>query len=157
MPPPAIVEPASLNFSQPLAGRAEIAKVNAQRFEFELLDGVLFVNKETKQFAGYHDVRPDAWWVRGHVPGRPLFPGVLMIEVAAQLSSYMYATALGYSGFLGFAGVDGVKFRGSVEPPCRFVVVGLCTELKPRRFKAQMQGFVAGLMVFEGQITGMPI
>lgn len=157
MPPPAIVEPASLDFSTILADRAEIARVNPQRFEFELLDAVLFVNKETRQFAGYHDIRPDAWWVRAHIPGRPLFPGVLMMEVAAQLSSFMYTRALGNSGFLGFSGVDGVKFRGAVEPPCRLVVVGLCTELKPRRFKSQMQGFVNGTMVFEGQITGMPI
>ena len=37
---------------------------------------------------------------RGHIPGRPLFPGVLMIEAAAQLSSYVYARAIQSSSFL---------------------------------------------------------
>lgn len=155
MPPPVILDPAALNFSQLVADTHEIQRLNRQRHEFAMLDGVVHFDEETRLFAGYHDVRPDAWWVRGHIPGRPLFPGVLMIEVAAQLASFVTHKAMKHDAFIGFAGVDGVKFRGAVEPPCRFVVVGRATELRPRRTVCVTQGFVGSTMVFEASITGM--
>lgn len=157
MPPPAIVEPATLDFSKLIADRNAIASVNPHRFEFQLLDGVVLFDETRRIFAGYHDVRPDAFWVRGHIPGRPLFPGVLMIEVAAQLASYVMHRLVPDVGFLGFAGVEGVKFRGTVTPPARLVVVGREIELKRRRIVTATQGFVDGTMVFEAEITGMPL
>lgn len=157
MPPVALVDPASLDFSNLLANREQIAQINLQRFEFQLLDAVLFADRTTRKFAGYSDIRENAWWVRGHIPGRPLLPGVVMLEMAAQLSSYVCVAALGYTGFLGFAGAEGVKFRGAVVPPCRLVMVAECIEAKPRRFKSEVQGFVNNTMVFEAQVIGMPL
>ena len=157
MPPPLILDPSQLDLSHLVADRAVIESVNPHRHEFRLLDGVVLLDTERSIYAGYHDVREDAFWVRGHIPGRPLFPGVLMIEAAAQLASYLYNCVFPGQGFLGFAGVDGVKFRGTVSPPCRFVVIGRGTQMKPRRVICQSQGFVGQTMVFEGVITGMPV
>lgn len=157
MPPPLIVDPSTLDFDNVIADIEAIQKVNAHRHEFQLLDAIVYCDTEQKVYAGYHDVRPDAWWARGHIPGRPLFPGVLMIECAAQLASYLSTTVLDLKGFLGFVAVDQVKFRGTVEPPARFVVVGKATELKRRRTVSLMQGFVENRFVFEAKITGMPI
>jgi 3-hydroxyacyl-[acyl-carrier-protein] dehydratase len=157
MPPPAILDPSTLNFSQLVADRDEILRVNPHRHEFALLDGIVYCDVEQHIFAGYHDVREDAWWVRGHVPGRPLFPGVLMIEVAAQMASYLTQRTLGTKGFVGFAGVDKVKFRGTVTPPARFVIVGRGKQIKRRRTVCETQGFVENTMVFEAEITGMPV
>lgn len=157
MPPPVILEPSSLDLNRILVTRSEITALNPQRFEFELLDAIVHVDLEGAVFAGYHDIRPDAWWTRGHIPGRPLFPGVLMIEAAAQLASYMHKRVLKTDGFLGFAGVDGVKFRGAVTPPARLLIIAHATSIKPRRTICEAQGFVDGTMVFEGEITGMPV
>jgi 3-hydroxyacyl-[acyl-carrier-protein] dehydratase len=157
MPPPAIIDPSTLDFSQLIADRAEIMRVNPHRHEFMLLDGVVFCDTERRLFAGFHDVREDAFWVRGHIPGRPLFPGVLMIEAAAQLASFMTHHILGDERFIGFVGLDDVKFRGTVEPPCRFVIVGRGKDVRPRRTICEMQGFVGSAMVFEGVITGMAV
>lgn len=157
MPPPAIVDPATLDFSKLVADRAEIMRVNPQRHEFMLLDGVVLCDLARGLFAGYHDLRRDAFWTRGHIPGRPLFPGVLMIESAAQLASYLTHRVLGEQRFIGFAGLEGVKFRGTVAPPARFVIVGRAKETRRRRTVCQMQGFVNNLMVFEGVITGMAV
>ena len=132
-------------------------QVNPHRYEFALLDGIVHWDLEKGIFAGFHDVRADAWWVRGHVPGRPLFPGVLMIEVAAQLASYLTHRILGRTGFVGFVGVDNVKFRGTISPPARYVVVGRSKSIKRRRTVCETQGFVGNTMVFEGEITGMPV
>lgn len=157
MPPPAILNPSTLDFSQLVADRDEIQRVNPQRHEFALLDGIVHCDIENRIFAGYHDVREDAWWVRGHVPGRPLFPGVLMIEVAAQLASYITHHVLQIKGFAGFAGVDKVKFRGTVTPPARFVVISRGKTVRRRQTVCDSQGFVGATMVFEGEITGMPV
>lgn len=157
MPPPAILDPSTLDFSRLIVGRDEIMQINPHRHEFALLDGIVHCDKENGIFAGFHNVREDAFWVRGHIPGRPLFPGVLMIEVAAQLASYLTHTILGERGFIGFAGVDKVKFRDVVTPPARFVVIGLGKMVKRRRTVCQTQGFVGTTMVFEGEITGMRV
>lgn len=157
MPPLPFLDPAQLDFSRLVADRAAIERANPQRFEFALLDGVVHIDVERGQYAGFHDVRPDEFWVRGHIPGRPLFPGVLMIETAAQLASYLYHRLFPGAGFLGFTGVDKVKFRGTVQPPCRFIVIGQAIQMKPRRMICASQGFVGSTMVFEGEITGMPV
>jgi 3-hydroxyacyl-[acyl-carrier-protein] dehydratase len=157
MPPPAILDLASLDFARVLVDRAAIERVNPHRYEFALLDAVVHMDLEQRVFAGYHDVRTDAFWVRGHIPGRPLFPGVLMIEAAGQLASFLYHYTFPNSPFLGFVGADKCKFRGAVEPPARFVLLGRGLQVKPRRVVCEMQGFVQGTMVFEGEITGMPV
>ena len=157
MPPPAILDPSTFDFSRLIAGREEIMRINPHRHEFALLDGIVHCDLEAGIFAGFHNVREDAFWVRGHIPGRPLFPGVLMIEVAAQLASYLTHTILGESSFIGFVGVDRAKFRDVVTPPARFVVIGHGKMVKRRRTICQTQGFVGTTMVFEGEITGMRV
>lgn len=157
MPPPAIVDPSTLDFSRPVVDREAILQVNPHRHEFALLDAIVFFDAAQRVFVGYHDVRADAWWTRGHIPGRPLFPGVLMIEVAAQLASYLTHEIIGTSRFIGLTGVDQVKYRGTVEPPCRFVVVGKGLDVRPRRTKCYTQGFVGSKMVFEAVIHGMSV
>lgn len=157
MPPPVILPPSQIDLTRVLADRETIRRFNPQRHEFERLDAVVFLDLERRILAGYHDIREDDFWVRGHIPGRPLFPGVLMIESAAQLCSFMYSSTFGDNRFLGFAGVDGVKFRGAVTPPARFVVIGHAKSIKPRRMVCYLQGFVGDEMVFEGEITGMPV
>jgi len=157
MPPPVILDPSTLDFSRLIADRDEILRVNPHRHEFALLDGIVYCDTEASVFAGFHDVREDAWWVRAHIPGRPLFPGVLMIEVAAQLASFITHHYLGTGGFTGFAGVDRVKFRGTITPPARYVVIGRGKTVRSRRTVCDAQGFVGNTMVFEGKITGMPV
>lgn len=157
MPPPTILDPTQLDFSNVIADRPAIERINPHRHEFALLDAVILLDQPHGIYAGYLDIRPDAFWVRGHIPGRPLFPGVLMIEASAQLASYLFHCIFPGMGFLGFTGVDGVKFRGIVEPPCRFVIVGRAKQMRPRRLICESQGFVGSSLVFEGEITGMPV
>jgi 3-hydroxyacyl-[acyl-carrier-protein] dehydratase len=157
MPPTPILDPAELDFANLVADAAAVEAVNPHRHEFRLLDGVVLFDPVREVYAGFHDIREDAFWVRGHIPGRPIFPGVLMIEAAAQLASYATHQWLPDIGFLGFAGVDDVKFRGMIEPPARLVMVGRRVDLRRRRVVSDMQGFVGSTMVFECVITGMPM
>ena len=155
MPPQPFIDLETLDFDHLLADREGICKVNPHRFEFAQLDGIIKVDHEAGVIAGYRDVKADEFWVRGHIPGRPIFPGVLMIETAAQLVSYYVVANQPGKGFLGFGGVDGVKFRGSVEPGQRIIMLGKMVEMRPRRCIGDTQAFVDGKMVYEGRITGM--
>jgi len=105
----------------------------------------------------FKDVREDEFWVRGHIPGRPLLPGVLMIEAAAQMCSLYYKVVQKDERFLGFGGVDGVKFRGQVAPGERLILLGKAVEIRGRRAVFDTQGIVGERLVFEARITGMPI
>ena len=74
MPPAVILEPGRLDFTKPLFDQAYIHTLNPQRYEFDMLDAIVHFDAEARIFAGYHDVREDAWWGRGHVPGRARLP-----------------------------------------------------------------------------------
>jgi 3-hydroxyacyl-[acyl-carrier-protein] dehydratase len=84
-------------------------------------------------------------------------PGVLMIEAAAQMSSFYYKYVQKDPRFLGFGGVDGVKFRGQVVPGDRLLLVGKVVEIRNRRAVFDTQGVVGDRLAFEARITGMPI
>ena len=155
MPPEPILDITKIDQTKEIANHEQIYQVNPHRFEFALLDGVFHMDTANMVMAGYRDCRADEFWVRGHIPGRPLFPGVLMIETAAQLVSYYVMKLYPEKGFLGFGGVDGVKFRGVVEPGHRLIMLGKMVENRPRRIVGATQGFVDGKMVYEGLITGM--
>ena len=157
MPPAPLIDLALLDVDNIVADRNEIYSVLPHRYEFERLDRICYFNHDGDdlRIAGYHDVTEDEFWVRGHIPGKPLFPGVMMIETAAQLVSYASMQVSSGEGFLGFAAVDDVKFRGTVGPGQRIIMLGKMEEIRPRRSIGTTQGFVDGKMVFEGVITGM--
>jgi len=155
MPPELLIDVSSIDTSKVLADREAIYRLLPHRFEFAQLDGVYMSDAKAGAIAGYRDIRPDEFWVRGHIPGRPLFPGVLMIETAAQLVSYHIMKHVPDRGFLGFGGVEGVKFRGAVVPGQRLIMVGKMVESRRRRHIGATQGFVDGKMVYEGTIIGI--
>ncbi len=159
MPAEPFVDLAALDLNRVALDREAIRKINRQRFEMEQLTAVVLVDRERKIVAGYKDVTAEEFWVRGHIPGRPLMPGVLMIEAAAQLSSAAYKLLSEESGdrFIGFGGVEGVKFRGPVVPPARLVLLVKAEEIRSRRAVFAAQSFLERKMVFEGTIIGMPL
>lgn len=156
MPPKPLIDLSQIDPTRVLVDRQGIYRVNPHRFEFQQLDGICLLDRTEQTLAGFRDVRADEFWVRGHIPGRPIFPGVLMIETAAQLVGYYVMTEPQRQGdFLGFGGVDDVKFRGVVQPGSRIIMLGQMLDQKPRRCIGATQGFVNGRMVYEGIITGM--
>ncbi len=155
MPPQPILDVSQLDTKEIIADRDAVYDVNPQRFEFAQLDGIYLMDRDRGVLAGYRDVRDDEFWVRGHIPGRPVFPGVLMIETAAQLVGYYVMSLMPEKGFLGFGGVDEVKFRGTVVPGQRVIMLGKMVQIRPRRCIGDTQAFVDGRMVYEGRISGM--
>ena len=157
MPPPLLVDLSEMDLEKVIFDRSEIEKVNPQRHQMRQLDGIVFFDKNQGIIVGYKDVSLDEFWIPGHIPGRPIMPGVMMIEAAAQLVSFAAKKLNDLDRFIGFGGIDKAKFRGTVTPGCRLYLGGKLVENRPRRVTFDTQGIVEGQMVFEARIIGMPV
>jgi len=162
MPPPLLFDLSQIDLTaKPVFDKETICKVNPQCFEMQQLDGVLWYDKERALILGYKDVTANEFWVRGHIPGRPVMPAVIMVEAAAQLTSFFIRQVYEEEGFIGFAGIESAKFRSVVEPGQRLYLLGHITKYRRQphssRVETAVQGVVGGSIVFEATITGMRV
>jgi 3-hydroxyacyl-[acyl-carrier-protein] dehydratase len=154
MPPKYLFDISNIDLEKVVYDQEAIRRANPQRGHMEHLNAIVFAKPEEGQIIGYKDVRPDEFWVEGHIPGRPLLPGVLMIESGAQLASFYTRMFVGWKGFIGFGGVDEVKFRQQVPPGVRMYIIGLKIWERHHRIQCKVQGLVNGNLVYEASIMG---
>lgn len=158
MPPQMLLDPSQLDLNRVVADQEAIRRVNPQRHEMEHLTAIVHVDPEQNLIVGYKDVRADEFWVRGHMPGYPLLPGVLLCESAAQLCSYYCVTqGLLEADFVGFGGMENVRFRSPVRPGDRLVLIAKTLKMNRRQTLFNVQGFVGATMVFHADIIGVPL
>jgi len=155
-----IFEFSELDFDNPIADQEEIRRHNPQRFEVEQLTGIVFEDDSRKRCVGYKDVTDHEFWVRGHMPGLPIMPGVIVIEAAAQLCSYYVHKfkLMGPRIILGLGGLEEVRFRDPVRPGDRLVVGAQLLKMRLGAMcVCRFQAFVGESMVAEGKIKGVAL
>lgn len=154
-----IIDVAEIDLNTVIASIDEIRKLNPQRHEMEQLTAIVYEDHSRGICVGYKDVGRDEFWARGHMPGMPLMPGVIMCEAAAQLSSYyVQKHDLLKAKMVGFGGLEEVRFRDPVVPGDRLVIACKLLKARPRRMLiCRFQGFVGGTVVLEGIIKGIPL
>ena len=157
MPPALLFDYKQLDLNCVEFDRTEIAKVNPQSYEMSQLDSIVWHDLSKMLCLGYKDATENEFWVRGHIPGRPIMPGVIMIEAAAQLCSFFMRRIYGLTGFIGFAGIDETKFRETVVPGNRLYMLGHIHKVRSRQFSAKVQGIVNDKLAFETIISGMNV
>jgi 3-hydroxyacyl-[acyl-carrier-protein] dehydratase len=97
-------------------GRAEIEQILPHRAPFLLIDEVLELTPGIGAAARKH-VDEDEWYLAGHFPGRPVMPGVLIVEALAQTGAVAVLSEEENRGRIAlFAGIDGCRFKRIVEP-----------------------------------------
>ena len=157
MPSSLLFDISNIDLSKIAVSADEVGRLNPQCGDMRQLDHVIWLNDSFTEGLGVKHVRDDEFWVGGHIPGRPLLPGVLMIEAGAQLCSILYKRKTGNLDFIGFTRCDDVVFRGQVVPGDDFYILGQEIKVGARRFVSKVNGVVNSKLVFEAVVTGMAL
>ncbi len=156
----ALIDPKDYPLDQVWMGPEDFGKYNPQRHEFAQITNVLHYDADANLLVASRVLGEEEWWCRGHIPGRPLFPGVMQAEVMAQASSvhcHLYGNH-GDEVFLGFAGIEDTRFRQTIEPGEKLWVAGTVERANVRRAAYRWRGQIIkedGTVASSGLIIGM--
>lgn len=95
----------------------DIKKIIPHREPFLLVDEVLEFDPVTNKIIAIKQVRLEEYYFQGHFPGRPIMPGVLIIEALAQTGAIALLSKEEFKGKIAlFAGIKECRFRQQVVP-----------------------------------------
>ena len=141
-------------------GTADIAAVMAllpHRFPMLLVDRVEDIVPGVSA-CGIKAVTINEPFFAGHFPGRPIMPGVLIVEALAQTAGVLALSTLGDAGkgkLVYFMAIDNAKFRVPVEPGCLLKLKVEFVQNRGRISKFAGRAEVQGKLVAEAQFTAM--
>ncbi|WP_373488430.1 3-hydroxyacyl-ACP dehydratase FabZ [Blastomonas sp.] len=148
--------------SEPAFDIVKVLAALPHRYPMLLVDRVARLDKDQSIHA-IKAVSMNEPFFQGHFPGRPIMPGVLIIEALAQAAGILAVESLGLAGsgkLVYFMAIDGAKFRAPVEPG---VLLDLHAEFEQKRarvckFKAHadMNGKLACEVSFTAMIADPP-
>lgn len=142
---------APLNFNFPLDIN-DIQRILPHRYPFLLIDRILEL-EEDKRAVGIKNVTINDEFFLGHFPGRPVMPGVLIIEAMAQVVGVLMLSKPGNHGKLAyFMSLDNAKFRKTVVPGDQLRLEVEIIKLKSKTGQARAQALVEGKVVAEADL-----
>lgn len=130
----------------------KIMQILPHRYPFLLVDKVLEF-KEEKHIVGVKNVTINEQFFTGHFPGRPVMPGVLIIESMAQTAGILMLSRAENRGKLAyFMSMDKVKFRKTVLPGDQLILKVDVVRIKSRTIQIRGKAFVEGKIVAEADM-----
>ena len=151
------LDPAGIDCSRPQSDLHAIRKILPHRHDLEMLTAVVSIDQEAHVVVGYKDFGPDEFWARGHFPGNPILPGVLMCEAAAQLCAFYTLQTVSKGLLMGLGGIENTRFRRAVRPGERLLMIAKGSRVRPKMTVFNVQGFVGTEMAFHTDVLGMPL
>ncbi|MCU0565953.1 MAG: 3-hydroxyacyl-ACP dehydratase FabZ [Oculatellaceae cyanobacterium Prado106] len=132
----------------------EIHRLLPHRYPFALVDRITHY-VPGKLAIGIKNVTFNEPHFQGHFPGKPIMPGVLIIEAMAQVGGVVVTQMPDLpEGLFMFAGIDKVRFRRPVVPGDQLIMTVELISVKARRFgKMQGRAEVDGQLAAEGLLT----
>jgi 3-hydroxyacyl-[acyl-carrier-protein] dehydratase len=122
--------------------------------EFRFIDRLLTLEPGKNGTAEY-TVRGDEPFLRGHFPGQPLFPGVLLVEAAAQLAGTIAQSDPGIPPMAGLklTAMRGIKILGTAKPGEMIRFEAKTLNRLGNLVQAQVSAAVNGQIVMQGELT----
>ena len=135
--------------------RAAIEALIPHREPFLLLDRVVELEPGVRAVAE-HTFTGDEWYLRGHFPGDPIVPGVILVESCAQAATVMAMALPEYREGLGlFAGIEEMRFKRIVRPGDTGRFEATVDKLRRGFARVNVRATVAGELAAEGVILAV--
>ena len=137
--------------------QAEIQSLLPHRYPFLLVDRVKEFEPQ-KRIIAYKNVTINEPFFQGHFPGRPVMPGVLIIEAMAQTAGALVMNALGQNAdgkIVYFMTVDKGRFRRPVGPGDVLEIPVKLMRSRGQVFRFSGEAFVDGKLCAEAEYSAM--
>ena len=136
--------------------QAEIQALLPHRYPFLLVDRIKELEPDHR-IVGLKNVTINEPFFQGHFPGRPVMPGVLIIEAMAQAGGVLVFKSGGPTGkpIVYMTGIEGAKFRRPVVPGDQLRLEVDVLKKRPPFWKMQGKAFVENELVCEAVVTAL--
>ncbi len=154
-----IVDVTNYDLNHTVLDRQAIRDFLPHRYEFEQIDAINFYDINEGIIIGTRKITKEEFWIRGHIPGNPIFPGVLILEASGQIACMLYKLVIPSvrNSFIAFAGIEGVKFRGLARPGDTLVITARKQQLSELGCKCKTQVLLGSKVISEAVILGIPV
>ena len=135
--------------------RAGIEALIPHRDPFLLIDRVTELEPGVRAVAE-HTFTGEEWYLKGHFPGNPIVPGVILVESCAQTATLMAMALPEYRSGLGlFAGIDEMRFKRIVRPGDTVRYEAVIDRMRRGYARVNVRAFVGDEVAAEGVIQAI--